>query len=90
MILTIPSLGKGSCIHVLTFGNEQLIQQLYVFLSASLQSLVISRVGADVYISRIERLRESKELNSAHPHIVKVGSVSIHGFLRKNSIKQFT
>ncbi|KAJ3051862.1 hypothetical protein HK097_007134 [Rhizophlyctis rosea] len=41
------------------------------FTKTSLQSLILSRVGADVFISRIERLRESKEFNSATAQIVK-------------------
>ncbi|KAJ3189847.1 Vesicle-mediated ER to Golgi transport protein [Gaertneriomyces sp. JEL0708] len=41
------------------------------FTRSGLQSLVASRVGYDVYASRLERLRESKELNSACQHILK-------------------
>ncbi|KND03311.1 uncharacterized protein SPPG_02358 [Spizellomyces punctatus DAOM BR117] len=41
------------------------------FTRANLQSLVTSRIGADVYVSRMERLRESKELNNTSQHILK-------------------
>ncbi|KAI8910647.1 p115 like vesicle tethering protein [Powellomyces hirtus] len=41
------------------------------FTRSSLQSLVTSRIGVDVYASRIERLREAKELNSASQDILK-------------------
>ncbi|RKO90358.1 p115 like vesicle tethering protein [Blyttiomyces helicus] len=42
-----------------------------VFSRTSLQSLVTSRIGVDVYVSRIERLREAKEFNSAYSMIFK-------------------
>ncbi|KAI8819235.1 p115 like vesicle tethering protein [Fimicolochytrium jonesii] len=41
------------------------------FTRTNLQALVTSRIGADVFASRIERLREAKEFNGASQHIIK-------------------
>ncbi|KAI9100461.1 p115 like vesicle tethering protein [Phlyctochytrium arcticum] len=41
------------------------------FTRANLQALITSRIGADVFVSKLERLRESKELSSASYHIFK-------------------
>ncbi|KAL2912602.1 Vesicle-mediated ER to Golgi transport protein [Polyrhizophydium stewartii] len=46
-----------------------------VFSRNNVQALVISRIGADVFQSRLERLRESKALNSALLHIVRKDEV---------------
>ncbi|KAH9263401.1 hypothetical protein BASA83_013233 [Batrachochytrium salamandrivorans] len=42
-----------------------------VFSRANVQGLVLSRIGADVFQSRLERLRESKQFNSSAMHILK-------------------
>eukprot|EP00842_Homolaphlyctis_polyrhiza_P006543 jgi/Hompol1/6890/HPOL_002507-RA len=41
--------------------------------SSNVQSLVISRIGVDVFQSRLERLREAKPLNNTSIHILKTG-----------------
>ncbi|KAI9366912.1 p115 like vesicle tethering protein [Zopfochytrium polystomum] len=37
---------------------------------SSLQSLITSRIGADVFISRIERLKESKQFQKVSPYFI--------------------
>ncbi|KAJ3057621.1 hypothetical protein HK102_011005, partial [Quaeritorhiza haematococci] len=39
------------------------------FTRASLQHLIVSRIGVDVYISRLERLKESKAFNKVSPYL---------------------
>ncbi|KAH6584978.1 hypothetical protein BASA60_000741 [Batrachochytrium salamandrivorans] len=46
-----------------------------VFSRANVQGLVLSRIGADVFQSRLERLRESKQFNSSAMHILKKDQV---------------
>ncbi|KAJ1554940.1 hypothetical protein HK405_003669 [Cladochytrium tenue] len=42
------------------------------FTQASLQSLVVSRIGADVFISRVERLKEAKQFQKVSPYLTPV------------------
>ncbi|KAJ3317466.1 Vesicle-mediated ER to Golgi transport protein [Blyttiomyces sp. JEL0837] len=39
------------------------------FTQASLQTLIVSRIGADVFVSRIERMKESKYFQKASPYL---------------------
>ncbi|EGF77134.1 hypothetical protein BATDEDRAFT_36121 [Batrachochytrium dendrobatidis JAM81] len=46
-----------------------------VFSRANIQGLVMSRIGSDVFQSRLERLRESKQFNSSFLHILKKNEI---------------
>ncbi|KAJ3045282.1 Vesicle-mediated ER to Golgi transport protein [Rhizophlyctis rosea] len=67
----VHTLVQGLAAYLLGLVYEYNDDSESTFTKSSLQSLIISRVGADVYISRIERLRESKEFNSASTQIMK-------------------
>ncbi|KAI8923994.1 p115 like vesicle tethering protein [Entophlyctis helioformis] len=41
-----------------------------VFSRANVQSLVVSRIGVDVFQSRLDRLREAKAFGATHMHVV--------------------
>ncbi|KAJ3167303.1 Vesicle-mediated ER to Golgi transport protein [Geranomyces variabilis] len=67
----VNSLVQGMAAFLLGLLHEFNDDSEPTFTRASLQSLVTSRIGVDVFASRIERLREAKELNNASQHILK-------------------
>ncbi|KAJ3161068.1 Vesicle-mediated ER to Golgi transport protein [Geranomyces michiganensis] len=67
----VNALVQGVAAFLLSLLHEFNDDSEPTFTRASLQSLVTSRIGVDVFASRIERLREAKELNNASQHILK-------------------
>ncbi|KAI8848660.1 p115 like vesicle tethering protein [Chytridium lagenaria] len=66
----VDPLVQGLSSYVMALCHEFNDDSEPAFTQASIQTLIVSRIGSDVFASRIERLRESKQFQKVSPYLL--------------------
>ncbi|KAJ3417304.1 Vesicle-mediated ER to Golgi transport protein [Chytridiales sp. JEL 0842] len=66
----VDTLIQGIAAFLLAICHEYNDDSEPAFTQASLQTLIVSRIGADIFVSRLERLKESKYFQKASPYLI--------------------